>query len=49
MRPLSESAFELLRLGWLQAGLSSSAYRLAHLRTARPAVLGTLAMLFFLT
>ncbi len=49
MRPRSESAFELLRLGWLQAGLFGSAYRLAHLRAARSTVLGTLAVLFFLT
>jgi hypothetical protein len=48
MRALSASAFEFLRLGWLQAGLSSSAYRLAHLRAAHPAVVGALALFFFL-
>ena len=47
MRPQTASAFEFLRLGWLQAGVSSSAYRLAHLRAARPAVIGTLALFFF--
>jgi len=48
MRPRSVRAFEFLRLGWLQAGLSSSAYRLAHLRAAQPALVGTLALVFFL-
>jgi hypothetical protein len=48
MRALSATAFEFLRLGWLQAGFVSSAYRLAHLRAARPAVIGTLATLFFI-
>jgi hypothetical protein len=48
MRALSASAFVFLRLGWLQAGLSSSAYRLAHLRAARSATIGALALMFFL-
>jgi hypothetical protein len=48
MRARSASIFEFLRLGWLQAGLSSSAYRLAHLRADRHAVLGTLCLIFFL-
>jgi hypothetical protein len=48
MRALSASAFEFLRLGWLQAGLVSSAYRLAHLRAARSTLVGTLALMFFL-
>jgi hypothetical protein len=48
MRHRSASAFEFLRLGWLQAGLLSSAYRLAHLRAARSALTGTLALVFFL-
>ena len=48
MRPRSERAFEFMRLGWLQAGLSSSAYRLAHLRAARSTLVGTLALMFFL-
>ena len=45
--PVLASAIEYLRLGWLQAGLNSSAYRLAHLRAARPAVLGSLFLLFY--
>jgi hypothetical protein len=45
---VSADAFTSLRLRWLQAGLSSSAYRLAHLRVARPALLGTISFLFFL-
>jgi len=48
MRAQSASAFEFLRLGWLRAGFGSFAYRLAHLRAARPAVLGTLCLCFFL-
>ena len=46
MRPRLERAFEFLRLGWLRAGLSSSAYRLAHLRAPRFAILGGLSLLF---
>jgi hypothetical protein len=42
-------AFESSRLGWLQAGFGSFAYRLAHLRASRPAVVGTLSLLFFLS
>jgi hypothetical protein len=48
MRAQSASAFEFLRLGWLQAGLSGFAYRLAHLRASRQALLGALAFVFFL-
>jgi hypothetical protein len=48
MRARSARAFEFLRLGWLQAGLSSSTYRLAHLRAARQGLIGTLALVFFL-
>jgi hypothetical protein len=48
MRARSAIAFEFLRLGWLQAGFGSSAYRLAHLRAARPAVIGALSVMFFL-
>jgi hypothetical protein len=48
MRAQSASAFEFLRLGWRQAGLSSFAYRLAHLRATRPAIVVGLALLFFL-
>ena len=46
--PVSASAIEYLRLGWQQAGFGSSAYRLAHLRASRPAVLGVLVLMFFL-
>jgi hypothetical protein len=42
-------AAEYLRLGWLQAGLLSFAYRLAHLRASRPAVIGGLTLVFFLS
>jgi hypothetical protein len=38
---------EYMRPGWLQAGFSSSAYRLAHLCAHRTAVLGALAAIFF--
>jgi hypothetical protein len=48
MRAPSATAFEFLRLGWLQAGFVSSAYRLAHFRAARPAIIGTLSVLFIL-
>ena len=48
IEPVSAVAFELPLLGWLQAGFGSFAYRLAHLRVQRPAVLGALAVLFFL-
>jgi hypothetical protein len=49
MRAQPASAFEFLRLGWLQAGFCSFAYRLAHLRASRPALVGSLAFAFFLT
>ncbi|MEO8758033.1 MAG: hypothetical protein ABI398_09835 [Devosia sp.] len=42
-------AFESSRLGWLQAGFGSFAYRLAHLRASRPTVIGALSLLFFLS
>jgi hypothetical protein len=48
IEPRSAGAIEYMRLGWLQAGFSSSAYRLAHLCANRTAVLGALATLFFL-
>jgi len=41
-------AFESSRLGWLQAGFGSFAYRLAHLRLPRPSVVGALAIVFLL-
>jgi hypothetical protein len=34
--------------GWMQAGLTGIAYRLAHLSLPRPAVLGVLFLGFFL-
>ena len=35
--------------GWLQAGLKSSAYRLAHLALPRPLTLGLVALLFYIS
>lgn len=46
MRPSLESA-QYLRFGWKQAGVSS-AYRLAHLRMSHAAIVGMLAVVFFL-
>ncbi len=34
--------------GWLQAGLKSSAYRLAHLALARPLTVGLVALFFYI-
>ena len=48
IEPTASGAFETSRVGWLQAGLVSFAYRLAHLRAARPAVIGSLTLVFFL-
>ena len=48
IEPLSAAANEYSRLGWLQAGFSSFAYRLAHLRLPRYAVLGALSVLFLI-
>lgn len=48
IEPRFSGAIEYMRLGWLQAGFSSSAYRLAHLCAPRTAVIGALAALFFL-
>jgi hypothetical protein len=45
--PVSTSGIQYLRLRWRQAGFSSFAYRLAHLDAARPAVIGTLSLVFF--
>jgi hypothetical protein len=36
------------RSGWLQAGFSSLAYRLAHLPAPRPVTVLTVGLLFFL-
>ena len=46
--PLSARAFEYSGLGWLQAGFSSFAYRLAHLSVPRLTVVSAMALLFFL-
>jgi len=46
--PLSAVVNEHSRLGWLQAGFSSFAYRLAHLRVPRFALLGVMSVLFLL-
>jgi hypothetical protein len=48
IEPVSASLSEFLRLGWLQAGFGSFAYRLAHLRASRPAVIGALTLVFLL-
>jgi len=45
---LSAVVNEYSRLGWLQAGFSSFAYRLAHLRVPRFAVVGVLSVLFMI-
>lgn len=45
--PSSARAFEYSGLGWLQAGFSSFAYRLAHLHAPRLTLVGALATLFF--
>jgi len=49
IEPFVAGAFRRLRLGWPQAGFSSFAYRLAHLRASPPAVLGMLSVVFFLS
>jgi len=46
--PLSAVVNEYSHLGWLQAGFSSFAYRLAHLRGPRFALLGVMSVLFLL-
>ena len=48
IEPLSGRVFESSGLGWLQAGFSSFAYRLAHLHLAWPVAVGSLSLLFFL-
>ena len=49
IEPEFVGAFESSRLGWLQAGFGSFAYRLAHLRASRPAIVGALSLLFLLS
>ena len=46
--PSAARAFEYSGLGWLQAGFGSFAYRLAHLRVPRFAVVGVLSVLFMI-
>ncbi len=46
IEPQSVSALAYPRLGWRQAGFVSFAYRLAHLRVARPLAVGALSLLF---
>jgi hypothetical protein len=48
IEPGSVGAFEYSRSGWLQAGFSSFAYRLAHLRCSRGAIVGALSLAFLL-
>ena len=47
MRARSASAFEFLRLGWLQAGFGSFAYRLAHFQMQRSIVIAAVSALFY--
>jgi hypothetical protein len=44
--PLAARAFEYSGLGWMQAGFSSFAYRLAHLHAPRSAVVAALSVIF---
>lgn len=48
IEPLSVAAFEYSRTGWLQAGFSSFAYRLAHLRCPHGIAVGMLFLAFLL-
>ncbi len=48
IEPLSVGAFEYSRNGWLQAGFSSFAYRLAHLRIAHGTAVAALSLMFLL-
>ena len=48
IEPSPFGGFTSLRLGWLQAGFGSFAYRLAHLRIPRGAAIGGLTLLFLL-
>lgn len=47
IEPRFAVASEYLRQGWVQAGFSSFAYRLAHLRASRSLLLSCLSVLFF--
>jgi len=46
IEPASVRVAQFMRLGWLQAGFSSFAYRLAHLLAPRVAVIGALSVMF---
>jgi hypothetical protein len=48
IEPGSNGVLEYSRTGWLQAGFSSFAYRLAHLRCSRGAMVGVLSIAFLL-
>jgi hypothetical protein len=48
IEPRLVGGFEYWRLGWLQAGFSSFAYRLAHLRASRFLVLTSLSVAFLI-
>jgi hypothetical protein len=48
IEPSAGHASQYSGLGWLQAGLSSFAYRLAHLQMPRATVVGGLALVFLL-
>ena len=48
IEPGLASVSEYLRPGWLQAGFSSFAYRLAHLRAPRSMLIGVLCVVFFI-
>ncbi|VAW13626.1 hypothetical protein MNBD_ALPHA11-1221 [hydrothermal vent metagenome] len=42
------SFFRILTTRWMQAGVFSFAYRLAHLSVPRPGVLFSLSLMFYL-
>ena len=48
IEPGSAGDLDYLHTGWLQAGFSSFAYRLAHLRIAHGAAVGVLSLMFLL-
>jgi len=48
IEPSGGRIYEYSGLGWLQAGFSSFAYRLAHLSVPRLTVVSAMALLFFL-
>jgi len=48
IEPNPFGGFTSLRIGWLQAGFGSFAYRLAHLRASRTVILSCLSIVFFI-